>query len=116
LGLISCINIAAPNKNMHVKTRNLVPWFDNELVNLSKKRNQVYNKAIRSKLDIDWINFKAYRQSFSNVFRKKKSSFYKSIVASLKTQSMLISAFLDSLKNELQEDQKNSKIRRYKNL
>jgi hypothetical protein len=49
--LISWINIAAPNKNMHVKTRNLVPWFDNELVNLSKKKNQVYNKAIRSKLD-----------------------------------------------------------------
>jgi hypothetical protein len=68
--LISCINIADPNKNMHVKTRNLVPWFDNELVNLSKKRNQVYNKAIRSKLDIDWINFKAYRQCFSNLFRK----------------------------------------------
>ena len=36
--LISCINIVALVKNMLVKTRNLVPWFDNELVNLSKKK------------------------------------------------------------------------------
>ena len=63
--LISCIDIAAPVKNMHVKTRNLVPWFDNELVNHSKKRNHLYNKAITSKLEIDWNNFKSFRQYFS---------------------------------------------------
>jgi hypothetical protein len=28
--LISCINIAAPIKNMQVKTKNLVPWFDKD--------------------------------------------------------------------------------------
>jgi hypothetical protein len=47
--LISCINIAAPIKNMQVKTKNLVPWFDKDLVILSKKRNRLYNKAISSK-------------------------------------------------------------------
>jgi hypothetical protein len=28
--LMSCINIAAPIKNMQVKTKNLVPWFDKD--------------------------------------------------------------------------------------
>ena len=36
---------------MQVKTKNLVPWFDKDLVKLSKKRNQSNNN--KSKLDID---------------------------------------------------------------
>ena len=44
--LISCINIAARIKNMQVKSKNLVHWFDKNLVILSKKRNQLHNKAI----------------------------------------------------------------------
>ena len=81
----SCINIAAPLKNMHVKTKNLVPWFDKDLVNLSKKRNRQYNKSILSKLDTDWINFKLLRISFSSLFRKKKSDFYKNIIRNVST-------------------------------
>jgi hypothetical protein len=44
----SCINIAAPLKNMHVKTKNLVSRFDKDLVNLSKKRNRLCNNYITS--------------------------------------------------------------------
>jgi hypothetical protein len=56
---------------MHVKTKNLVPGFDKDLVNLAKKRNRIFYKAILSKLDTDWINFKLLRISFSSLFRKK---------------------------------------------
>jgi hypothetical protein len=85
--LISCINIAAPIKTMQVKTKNLVPWFDKDLVILSKKRNRLYNKAISSKLDNDWLNFKNIRQSFSHLFRLKKSTFYKNILRNESTSS-----------------------------
>jgi len=97
--LISCINIAAPIKNMQVKTKNLVPWFDKDLVILSKKRNRLYNKAISSKLDNDWLNFKNIRQSFSHLFRLKKSTFYKNIVGNESTSSSKLWRKLDPYLN-----------------
>lgn len=97
--LISCINIAASIKNMQVKTKNLVPWFDKDLVILSKKRNRLYNKAISSKLDKDWLDFKNTRQSFSHLFRLKKSTFYKNIVRNESTSSRKLWRKLDPYLN-----------------
>jgi hypothetical protein len=48
--LIKCIiDEIAPLKAMNVRTRNLVPWYDTELVRLANSRDSLYNKALNSK-------------------------------------------------------------------
>ena len=59
----------------------------------------IYNKAITSKLEIDWNNFNSFRQSYSKLFRKKKSSFYKNIIRSESTFSKKLWKKLDPYLN-----------------
>ena len=52
-----------------------------------------------SKVDTDWINFKILRNSFSSLFRKKKSDFYKNIIKSESTSSNKLWRKLDPYLN-----------------
>ena len=63
--LIKCIiDEIAPLKAMNVRARNLVPWYDTELVRLANSRDSLYNKALNSKSAIDWNIYKLRRQFF----------------------------------------------------
>jgi hypothetical protein len=79
--LINILDQVAPVKKVNIRAKN-VPWFDKELVLLSKKRSRLYNRARASKLkdNHDWVNFKQANNEFCSKFRKKKGLFYKNLV------------------------------------
>jgi hypothetical protein len=75
-GINFSVDSIAPLKKMNVKTRKIVPWFDQDLVHLARKRDKQYYIAVNSKTIGDWNLFKIMRQDFSKLFRKKKSQHF----------------------------------------
>ena len=52
-GIIKCVDEIAPLKSMNIRSTKIVPYFDKDMVKLSHKRNALYNKWYKSKLEID---------------------------------------------------------------
>ena len=88
--IVDILDDVAPLKEMIARTNKIVPWFDFELVILSKRKTLLYNKAMKTKNALDWVSFKQTRNEFTSKFRKKKEFFFKSLVLEYGCSSKLL--------------------------
>ena len=84
------MDLIAPIKSMRVKSISAVPWYDKDLVTLSKHRNKLHNRALKTKSKVDWSLFKQIRNKFNKLYRNKKSSYLQHLVSTLSTSSRLL--------------------------
>ena len=80
--LINILDQIAPSKTL-VRKAHCTPWFDKELVTLSKKRSYYYNKARRRKEVSIWDHYKNLRNAFIFKFKKKKKEYYHNLTKEL---------------------------------
>ena len=88
--IVDLLDEVAPLKEMIARTNNIVPWFDFELVILSKRKSMLYNKAMKTKNPLDWTKFKQTRNEFTSKFRRKKEFFFKSLVVEYGCSSKML--------------------------
>lgn len=62
-------------KTVEVKTYNENVWFDDELVKLRKKKDEMYKEAILVSNSATWKKFKYWRNKYQRSIRDKKSYF-----------------------------------------
>ena len=65
---------------------NKVPWITSEIINkkLINKRDKLKRKAIISKSEIDWINYKTSRNQINIELRNAKQNYYSTKIAGQK--------------------------------
>ena len=88
--ILVCLDTIAPLKKMNVKIKNIVSWYDKELVILSKKRNRLYNKASHTNLQDDWAMYKRTRKHYKTLFRRKKIEHFNNILKQDSTSSPIL--------------------------
>ena len=74
--IVSVMDSKAPIKLIPSKTNKKVPWMDKELVCLGKKRDRLHNKAIKSKSNTIWNEYKVIINRFSSLFGRKKLDYF----------------------------------------
>ena len=73
----------APLQQKKVRS-NKVPWITSEIKNLINKRDKLKRKAIISKSEIDWINYKTSRNQINIELRNAKQNYYSTKIAGQK--------------------------------
>ena len=73
----------APLQQKNVRS-NKVPWITSEIKNLINKRDKLKRKAIISKSEIDWINYKTSRNQINIELRNAKQNYYYTKIAGQK--------------------------------
>ena len=61
-----------------------IPWITSKIKNLINIRNKLKRKAIISKSEIDWINYKTSRNQVNIELRKAKRNYYSTKIANQK--------------------------------
>ena len=64
-----------------------VPWFNAELVSLSKKKYMYLRRARTCGLKSEWDKFKKYNNNYAKVYRNKKQAYYYNITLENKPDS-----------------------------
>ena len=65
----------APLQNKKTKL-NKIPWINNEIKSLIIKRDKLKRKAIITKLNSDWQNYKKMRNDITTLLRQEKRNYY----------------------------------------
>ena len=66
-----------PFKEKRVKIKELInPWMTNGLKKSSKRKQNLYNKFLKSRSIVDEINYKNYKYMFQKLLNKSKSLYY----------------------------------------
>ena len=80
--IIDIIDKVAPFKQVSIKSKSINPWFDRDLLKLSRKRCSAYKKALNEKSQFSWLKFKQVNALFSKKFKDKKKVYYNELVSS----------------------------------
>ena len=73
--IVGAINFIAPSKKIRVKT-NSEPWFDNQIVSATQKRDKLFKKFKYAGLETDKDNFKVAKMHLQKMILKKKKSYF----------------------------------------
>jgi hypothetical protein len=74
----------APLRRMRVKNRNN-PWIDNEVLNKMYERDYIHKKAVASKNNDMWNQYKFLRNEVTSLVRQKKKEYFVTQLESSKT-------------------------------
>ena len=81
VGILEILDKVAPLKSVVVKNNFSNVWYDHELVQLSRKRNRAFKKALRDKSAVNWSSFQTLRNLFSKRFREKKKLYFSDLLS-----------------------------------
>jgi hypothetical protein len=82
-----------------------VPWITNKIKGLISTRDKLKRKAINTKLETDWSNYKKVRNQVNIELRNAKKNYYSSKIADQKHKS---------INNLLSKQNKHSKVNELK--
>ncbi|XP_062594120.1 uncharacterized protein LOC134255611 [Saccostrea cucullata] len=75
---LSCVRQSFCEKTITIRPRDK-PWMDSILRKTLRLRNRLRNKALRTKKDSDWAEFKKVRNTFNNMKKYAIANYYDSI-------------------------------------
>lgn len=75
--LMDIFNCTCPLVKVIIKSKEVNnPWMTNALRNSCKKKQTLYRKYLRTKLDVDCTRYKQYKNKLTSVLRKAKQKHY----------------------------------------
>ena len=83
--LLGVADELAPAKQRTVTVRPECPWYTAELADLKRERRRLESKANKSCLAVDFENFKTHRDSYNDISKRTKQSFYQSSISTAET-------------------------------
>jgi hypothetical protein len=104
-GIISILEKNAPLRTKVVRPEKTVPWYDNDVLYLARKRNKLYFIAIKSKNKSDWTDFTKIRAEFKKLIRSKRASHYQQFIRENSVSNAKLWNFIDPLINPNKKSQ-----------
>ena len=98
-----------PNKNVTIRPQDL-PWINNNIRKLMRKRNRFYRKYKKSKTVQNYSNFKKIRNEVTSLLRKSKQDYTESLANKLKTSNLSSKDYWNTLKSFIKPAQSSSEI------
>ena len=97
-----------PNKIVTIRPRDQ-PWMNNTIRHMSRKKNKVHRKAVRSNSENDWAKFRKIRNDYIKLIRRCKNDYYESIDKKIndngnfgqKTWWQLVNSYVKKNKNQI---------------
>ena len=74
--LLTTLNRIAPEKELKIKTRNLFPWVDDELLHTKYLRDIAYKQFKKYKLESYNNQYKELRREYYNLYNQKMINFF----------------------------------------
>ena len=69
--IITAANLHVPIKNIKVRQSD-PPWLNNTIKKMIRKRKRLFNKFKNTRKDIDFQNYKRFRNKATNTIRQSK--------------------------------------------
>ena len=79
-GFLNICDSHAPIKRVRVKNR-INPWVTPDIVKMMYNRDYLHKRACKDKNDKLWAEYRATRNNVTRLIKKKKTEYYKNIVA-----------------------------------
>ena len=98
-----------PNKNVTIRPQDL-PWINNNIRKLMRKRNRSYRKYKRSKTVQNYSKFKRIRNDITSLLRKSKQDYTESLANKLKSSNLSSKDYWNTLKSFIKPAQSSSEI------
>ena len=89
----------APIRKMRVKNEN-IPWIDNEIRDKMYERDYKHKKAVSTKNDAIWNQYKKLRNEVTGLMRKKKKDYYVTKLESSKNSKDMWKAMNNIIPNK----------------
>ena len=67
-----------PNKSVTIRPRDKL-WMNNTIRHMSRRKNKIHRKAVRSNSENDWRNFRLIRNEYISLIRNCKNEYYKKL-------------------------------------
>ena len=67
-----------PHKSVTIRPRDKL-WMNNTIRNMSRKKNKIHQKAVRSNSENDWRTFRIIRNDYISLIRKCKKEYYEKL-------------------------------------
>ncbi len=80
--IIDAASATIPNKVVTIRP-NDIPWFNNNIRKLIRKRNRYHTKAKNTNPESNWANFRKIRNEVTKLIRKSKTDYDKQIIDKL---------------------------------
>lgn len=79
--IVEALNIVAPKKKVRIpKIWEGKKWYTDDIRVATKKRDEAYNKAMRTSNEQDWLQFKTVRNAVVTLIRRKKKEYYEDMI------------------------------------
>ena len=98
-----------PNKNVTIRPQDL-PWINNNIQKLIRKRNRFYRKYKNSKTVQNYSHFKEIRNKVTSLLRKSKQEYTESLANKLKKSNLSSKDYWNTLKSFIKPAQSSSEI------
>ena len=98
-----------PNKNVTIRPQDL-PWINNNIRKLRRKRNRFYRKYKKSKTVQNYSKFKKLRNDITSFLRKSKQDYTESLASKLESSNLSSKDYWNTLKSFIKPVQSSSEI------
>ena len=93
---LEVLNKHAPLQNKKIRSER-IPWITSEIKKLMSTRDCLKRKAINTKLETDWSNYKSLRNKVNIRLRKAKKDYFSNQIASHKCNSKAVWKTINNL-------------------
>ena len=90
----------APLKTRIMINRPKIPWFNDDIKQLKRKRRRLEKKALKTDLPGDWNNYHKVRNQYSSLFKSARVNYYSNLIDQCAGDSRKLFRVVNSLSRE----------------
>ena len=91
----------APLKTRIMINRPKIPWFNDDIKQLKRKRRRLEKKALKTDLPGDWNNYHKVRNQYSALLKSARVNYYSNLIDQCAGDSRKLFRVVNSLSQDL---------------